>query len=202
MLTLKRSKIVAVLSLSAFFLIGFYHSTKAFSLSFLDVKYSKTTNYDLPTKKYKAYKMALIIYPADNWDSFATEPQITALIESHVHSEEWDLLTVSQREIYLRQSTKLIASCPNITLPETPELDLQIAEAFMSVHIMNNSVTDYDLNDRAITSEKVDSIKVTYDPNLKSSSNLSITPMAALYLNQYGCTVKRGGFSQAYVGRS
>jgi len=145
--------------------------------------------------------MALIVYPADNYDSFGTLVEIDAYVATLTTSETWDSLTDAVKEVYCRQATTLIASCNGITLPDDTTEDLKKAQAISAVYISVNSVEDYDPNARAVTYEKVDTLAVAYDAN-KKSDGVTIPPYAQSFLKQYGCSKSNTGFSQSHLGRS
>lgn len=70
--------------------------------------------------------MALVIFPTENWDSYASISDINDLFSKYVKdTSNWDNLTDTQKEIYLRQNTLLIKNKIG-QLDETSEADFEI----------------------------------------------------------------------------
>lgn len=145
--------------------------------------------------------MALTVYPADNWDSFGTLEEVDTYITNNLISPQWQALDDPTKEVYCRQATALIKSCPKITLPDETSVDLVSAEGVTAVYALQNDVTSYDPTYESVTKEKVDVIEIQYDPSRKNDT-ASIPPYAQSYLEQYGCSKSSSGFSQTYAGRS
>lgn len=145
--------------------------------------------------------MALIVYPADGWDSFGTLAEIDDFITKNLVAPEWIALDDTTKEIYARQATTLISSCPNITLPDDTSDALMQGQAITAVYALSTPITGYDPNERSVKRQKVDVIEIEYDTALKGQAT-TIPPYAQTYLSQYGCKQSTGGFSQTYAGRS
>ncbi len=146
--------------------------------------------------------MALILYPAENWDSFASVEAADIIIGGFVDDGGYLTLDEAGKEAILRQTALQIKLCKNITLPATLESDLEVAQCYLVTYAMTVNMLAYDPNGRAVTGESVGEISVSYDASYKSGDASSFPPMTESLLNQYGCSSSTGGFSQGYVGVS
>lgn len=143
----------------------------------------------------------LVIYPATGWNSFATQVDIDAWIESFTPDNTWKNLSPEAKEAYTLQGAFFIKMCPNITLPETAEDDLVTAQALNAFYAYNRGGFVYDPNARAVIREKVGDLEVEYDANYKSEQ-VDMPPNAVTLLRQYGCTPSStSGFSQSNILR-
>ena len=148
--------------------------------------------------------MALTLYPADGWDTFIDVTSADAVIGNMFDSAgktAYENLDPTGKEAILRQTALQIKLCPSIRLPETNEPDLGYAQCYLSIHALTTDMMSYDANNKAISSETVDVISVTYDVN-KKGSNSDFDNMTSALLKQYGCSGKSSGFKQTFLGRS
>jgi len=148
--------------------------------------------------------MALIPYPLDFWNTFAVEAEADLHIGSFVDSvgkAAYGALDSQSKEAILMQTSLQMKLCPNIRLPDTLETDLSLAQCYLVVHALETDMMAYDANSKAITSESVDVISVTYDAS-KKGSNSDFPTMVSALLKQYGCSGTSGGFSQIPLGRA
>ena len=148
--------------------------------------------------------MALILYPLENWDSFASVAAADIIIGGFVTSDgqtAYLALDESGKEAILRQTALQIKLCPNIVLPATLENDLEVAQCYLTIHALTVDMLSFDSNDKAITGERVDTLGVTYAVS-KKGSNSDFDTMTSMLLKQYGCSGQSSGFSQVSLGRS
>ena len=145
--------------------------------------------------------MALIIYPTEGYNSFATQAEADAKIATFVSDNGYSALSPEQKEAYLIQATMLISNCPGITLPEDVTENLISAQCYYAVYTITNDPLAYDPNDKAIKSEKVGAIAVEYDTAYKKASN-TFPPVVGGFLKPYGCSGSSKGFTQGRAGTS
>lgn len=145
--------------------------------------------------------MALIVYPAEDWDSFVSVLRADEIIGNFVDDAGFLAMDEATKEAYLRQTALQISLCKNITLPDDIAQGLEVAQCYLVTHAIGIDMIAYDPNDSAINSEAVDTIKVSYDTALKNGAG-TFPPMVQSLLSPYGCTSTSGGFSQTYAGRS
>ena len=146
----------------------------------------------------------ITLYPLDGWNSFLTVVQADFYIGSFPTSNgktTYEALPDdASKEAWLIQTALQIKLCNNIKLPDTLTGDLELAQSYMIIHALEVDMIAYDANARAITSETVDVISVTYDASLKGSTT-DFPPMTSALLKQYGCSGRSGGFKQIPLGR-
>lgn len=148
--------------------------------------------------------MALIQYPLDNWNTFADVASADIIIGGFVASDgqaAYLALDVAGKEAILAQTAMQIKFCPSITLPETNETDLQQGQCYLVVHALTVDMVAYDANEKAITSEAVDSLSVSYDTS-KKGSNSDFDSMTSMLLKQYGCSGQSSSFGMINLGRA
>ena len=148
--------------------------------------------------------MSLILYPTDNWNSFASVQAADIIIGGFVASDGQAAYLAGDeayKEAILTQTALQIKLCPNISLPDTLESDLELAQSYLVVHALTVDMMSYDANDRAVTKEQVGTLSVEYDANLKGDVSEFDTMTSAL-LKQYNCQSSKGGWGQSYLGRS
>ncbi len=86
--------------------------------------------------------MALLVYPADPYDSFAPLQTLDDIMTSLVGDNKFLSLTEPEKEVFYRQATMMIRQCPNIQLPPTGEHNLAMAQAIIaSSYSINNAVS-------------------------------------------------------------
>ncbi len=149
--------------------------------------------------------MALILYPTDNWNSFASVQAADIIIGGFVASDGQAAYLAGDeafKEAILTQTALQIKLCKNISLPGTLESDLELAQCYLVVHALTVDMMSYDANARAVSEEHAGAVGQSYDTKYKSSDNTEFDPMTKALLSQYGCTQTSGGFTQSYVGRS
>ena len=147
--------------------------------------------------------MALIIYPTEFWNTFASVAAADIIIGGFVASDgqaAYLALDEAGKEAILSQTALQMKLCKNIVLPDTLESDLEVAQCYLVVHALTTDMLSFDSNDRAVTSESVDVISVSYDAS-KKGSNGDFPPMVSALLGQYGCTGTSGSFGQISLGR-
>ncbi len=144
----------------------------------------------------------LIIYPDEHYDSFLSVANCTVLSDRYITGNKFgQLADDAAKEVILRQTALQIAACSNIVLPTTVTTDLAMAQMYLVEHALTTDMMSYDANARAVTSETVDVISVTYDAS-KKGSNSDFPTMVSALLKQYGCSGTSGGFSQIPLGRA
>lgn len=147
--------------------------------------------------------MALIAYPATDWNTFGDLATIDANINAMVVSANvtaYLALTLAEKEAILIQTARQIRLCGKITLPETLEDDLVLAQSYLAVYAVGLDMLEYDPNNKAVTYEKVGDIATAY-ANGQKGSNTDFDPMTSSLLKQYGCRGRSSGFSQSTVTR-
>ena len=145
----------------------------------------------------------LIIYPTIDWNSFISVADADIIIEGFTPSVGKDAylaLDEAGKEAQLRQASFNIRLCPNITLPDDTTLYLEMATCYLVVHEMTIDTMSYDPNDKAITSESVDTLSVTYDAQKKGNAD-DFPPIVSTFLKDYGCQKTSTGFRQVSLGR-
>jgi len=148
--------------------------------------------------------MAIVKYPTDSWNSFLDVAQADLIIGDMVQGDgatKYANLATPEKEAILIQTAMQMRFCPSIKLPDTLEPELEVAQAYLIVHALEVDMMSYDANGRAITSETVDVISVSYDAS-KKGLNSDFPPMVSNILSRYGCIGKSGGFKQVSLGRS
>ncbi len=131
----------------------------------------------------------LVIYPADGADSFVDVAEADIIIGGFVPSEgktAYLALLEADKEAYLRQAFVQISSCSGITLPDTSETALGTAQCYLVVYSQTVETVNIDVNERAITGERVDSLAVSYDSDKRVSSD-TFPPMVYSLLRPFGC---------------
>lgn len=144
----------------------------------------------------------LIVYPDTDWNTFVDIANADTLIGGMVQNENTVAYLAqddTQKEATLTQTAMQIRLCNNITLPDTAEHDLQLAQCYLAVYSMGTDMTAYDPNEKAITYEKVGSLATAYQAGMKGS-NSDFDTMTKSLLKQYGCSGS-SGFSQSTVAR-
>ena len=130
--------------------------------------------------------MALIIYPATNYDSFSTVADATSFLTLNLPASQfagWTALaTDAEREVYLRQATRLIKS--KIVLPATLEDDLKEACIYLANYSIDIDMTNSDNSSNVKVDEVVGVVKTEYfTPN---QSTNSFPDVVDSLLKQYG----------------
>lgn len=77
--------------------------------------------------------MALIVYPTTEWDAFVSLADCNTILTNTVPSSQltdWNGLTDTDKEVYIRQATMLINA--KITPPDTLEDDLKTATSYLA----------------------------------------------------------------------
>ena len=147
--------------------------------------------------------MALIVYPAQNWDTFidiATADILIGGMAQNANTVEYLAMDDTAKEAILMQTALQIRLCKNITLPDDIESDLELAHAYLTAYAIGTDMVSYDPNGKAITYEKVGSLATAYQAGMKGS-NQDFDPMTKSLLSQYGCSGGGSGFTQSTVSR-
>lgn len=144
----------------------------------------------------------MIVYPLTDWNTFLDVAQCIVLSDQYITGSKFSALTdVPTQEAILRQTALQMKMCKSIVLPETNETDLQLAQMYLVEHALTVNMMAYDANDKAIASESVDVISVSYFEGLKDGTE-TFPPMVNTLLSQYGCRSTTGGFKQVPLGRN
>lgn len=118
--------------------------------------------------------MALIIYPAENYDSLISVADATLFISKYsVHSSLWTALSVEQQEIYLRIATERIFNVISTNSEDDLYLDvltygqtsscLPKAACTMAMHDIVHSISSsINPNTGLITKEKIGDLEINY----------------------------------------
>lgn len=136
--------------------------------------------------------MALIIYPLENYTSFCSETDATLILTDLVPDlTKWNDIDVTTREVYLRQATLLINQRVEV-LPETLEIELQQACAYLANHSIDLDMTNSD--DSNLLKEKdIDGVIKKVWFNARESTN-SMPDIVESLLSKYD-QVSSGSFS-------
>ena len=143
----------------------------------------------------------LIIFPVTDWSTFLSEVEADNWMSRQTVDGGWSTLTIQQKEMLLIQTASMIRLCSGIKLPDTNEEDLREGQAYLLLQATRVDMTEFDANDRSITSESVDTISVSYDTNKKGDVT-TFPSMAKLFLTQYGCKGGSSGFTMVKLGRN
>ena len=130
----------------------------------------------------------LIIYPTDLYDSFVSLADAETILTNNVPSSQltdWNNLLDSDKEIYLRQATLLIAN--KITLPATLEDNLKRATTYLALHSVGKVMTANDGKTGNIKRKRVEGVIDTEYFNAGQDSN-SFPEIVTLLLKDYGTT--------------
>lgn len=141
----------------------------------------------------------LIIYPTNDWQTFLSETEADSFMAKQRNDGGWSTFTTDQKELLLIMTCDQIRLCPNVTLPDTNEVDLKEGQSHLLLQASRNDLTVYDASGKFVTKEKVGSLEVSYSDNRYKFGDVGFPPLAELYLTQYGCSGGGGGFSQSKV---
>jgi len=150
--------------------------------------------------------MALIIYPTQNWNSFADLSSLiaSATVMYPVEVQAFISLPPEYQEAFASHAGLYIKTCPKITYPDPISTDFIAAQSALMLSMsVSGSGLQRNGNERAITSETVDVLSVTYDVNFKIDGYVAPEYVYRL-LSPYGCKdpLKSGGFMQIPLGRN
>ena len=143
----------------------------------------------------------LITYPVTGWSTFLSETEADNWMGKQLNDGGWVSLDPHTKEMLLIQTTAMIRLCNGITLPDDNEEDLREGQAYLLLQATRVDMTEFDANDRSITSESVDTISVSYDTNKKGDVT-TFPSMTKLFLQQYGCKGGSSGFTMVKLGRN
>ena len=136
----------------------------------------------------------IIIYPAQNWNSFVTVAEAETIMTMQFPNEasKFVLLSNAEKEALCFNSGTWIRTCPAIKYPSPLPQDFMLAQVAIMVQYMGiDNFMQHDPSQRAITKEKVGSLEVDYDPKYKEDQ-YDIHPLVYRYLSQYGCSQNKG----------
>jgi len=145
--------------------------------------------------------MALIPYPTNGYNTFATVPDITLIIERLFIEKavEWNALGILKQTSIAEQTFMYIMTCPKLKIPpdysDTVKEAFTTAQAFLCLNWMDKDLFSIDLDARAVTKEKVGDLEVDYDVRFKASTDEQ-HPYFYRILSPYGCSAS-SGFSQS-----
>ena len=140
----------------------------------------------------------LIIYPTNNWNSFGSLQDLTAVMGYQFPDSvpEFNKMTPEQQTALAMNAGTWIRTCKGIKFPSPMTQDFMSAQVAIMVQNMGNAeFMNFDPNQRAITKEKVGDLEVEYDPKYKHDA-YDIHPLIYRYLSPYGCSGNKG-FSQS-----
>ncbi len=150
--------------------------------------------------------MALIIYPADNYDSFVSVANANAYIGSYTtFITEWTALTDTQKEVFLRIATDRINDIVDSTLLTASDC-LSKSCSLMAVRDLVFEISSaINPNNGLISKEKVGDIEVNYyqgQANKVNGRNTNPFPSAVVTcLNSYGANLTTTGLATATLVR-
>jgi len=137
--------------------------------------------------------MALVIYPADEYDSFCSVVDADAVIGNYLtanNATNWNDLSPTDKESLLRQSTLIIESKID-ELPENMENNLKTATAYLAFYSIGKDMIDGGQSGNVKRKEIVDVVETEYFNPTKSQNDLP--DIVATLLKKY--EYKAGGFS-------
>ena len=140
----------------------------------------------------------IIIYPAQNWNSFVTVAEAETIMAMQFPQEvpKYIALSNAEKEALCFNSGTWIRTCRGLKYPSPLPQDFMLAQVAIMVQYMGiENFMQHDPSQRAITKEKVGSLEVDYDPKYKEDQ-YDIHPLVYRYLSQYGCSQNKG-FSQS-----
>jgi len=142
----------------------------------------------------------LITYPLPDYTSYIDSAEIKAFALKHTPSfgVVFGGLTQVEQDNLATEATLQIRICPSFKLePKPAPMDVKLGQLYLMEHLFNNPMGDIDPNARAITSEKVGALAVTYDTALKFDA-LAFPQIVYNLLAPYGCSNSKG-FSQSRI---
>ena len=142
----------------------------------------------------------LITYPLPDYTSFIASADIKAfaLQYSPTFGIVFGGLTQAEQDNLATDATLQIRICPSLKLePKPAPMDVKLGQLYLMEHLFNNPMSEIDPNTRAITSEKVGSLAVTYDTVLKVDA-WAFPQIVYNLLAPYGCSNSKG-FSQSRI---
>ena len=144
----------------------------------------------------------LIIYPTQNWNTFATLTDLIRAMEYQfpTHAEAFKLLSVEVQNSIAMNAGTWIRTCQGLRYPSPLTQDFVLAQTAIMASTYAQDPLMYDHNERAITNETVGEISISYDPKYKGNT-LDINPLIYRYLTPYGCS-EAGGFKMIPLGRA
>ena len=145
----------------------------------------------------------IIVYPAQNWNSFVTvtEAQTVMAMQFPQDAIKFNALPPEQQESLTFNAGTWIRTCPKINYPHPLPQDFILAQVAIMVQYMGiEDFMQYDSSEKSITNETVGELSVSYDPAHKGDK-YDIHPLIYRYLSPYGCR-KAGGFGMASLGRN
>ena len=100
--------------------------------------------------------MALTIYPEDNFDSYVTLADADTYAPLYIlDTTNWDALSDTQKEFYLRQATYLIK--PKITDPDS--LSYSETDYMKNLEIATTLLAEYSINNNVLTDDESGNLK-------------------------------------------
>jgi len=144
----------------------------------------------------------LIIYPAQNWNTFLPLPDLIRAMEYQFPTEavEFQKMTIELQNASAMNAGTWIRTCRGLKIPSPVPQDIVLAQVAIMASTLGQNPLDHDPNSRAITKEKVGELEIEYDPKYKGDA-LDINPMIYRLLSPFGCS-GNNGFSQSYLGKS
>ena len=153
--------------------------------------------------------MSLILYPLPNANTFADVSIADQVFQEFFPSKAlgWDALSAVEKEAGLLQSYMYMTTCNGLKIPpeygqagNTISSDFILAQVYLTGGRIGHSIFDVDPDARAITSETVGELSVTYDSKYKTSAS-DAPEMYYQLMGKYGCR-KSSGFGMASLGRN
>lgn len=144
--------------------------------------------------------MALIKYPNDGANTFATVAEATLIIEKYFIEKaiEWNELGILKQTSLMQQTYVYMMTCPNLNIPtdyDNHSDTFKTAQSFLALTWMDKDLFSIDMNGKSIKREKVGDLEVEYDTALKVDADQE-HPYFYRLLSPYGCTSSTG-FSQS-----
>jgi hypothetical protein len=152
--------------------------------------------------------MALVIYDATDYDSFATVAEADTIVATYtLYDTEWSALSTITKEVYLRIAFRVIVD-NLVDLPLAPASScLKQAQALIAVQDLMSGISgSSEVTTGVVKKRKAGILEVEYfEPSSDKSGRTVIIPRLALpCLIELGWdgNISNGGFNQTTLGRS
>ena len=144
----------------------------------------------------------IIVYPATNFNSFATVVELTLVMDGLYpeYGVKFKAMTPEQQEASAINAGEWIRTCKGLKYPSPLPQDFVLSQVIIMATRVDTDTLAFDGDARAVTSETVGEISVSYDSRYKSDGQ-EVNPLVYRYLSPYGCS-KAGGFKMAPLGRA
>ncbi len=132
----------------------------------------------------------LIVYPAENSNTFVDLVSADLLAEQMFGYDEWMLLSDDDKGRYLITAYYTIVQLDGIFLPASPEECLNSAQVAIAINDVKNGISNQTSQAQVIQKAKVGPIEVQYQDGSDTASAYEVIPTQAMFClqNSYGAT--------------